>query len=91
VAYAGSELAGTVLAGHDGRRGLLHHLAVKSSHRRHGIGRALVACCLAALKAEGIDKTHLFVFGANESGRAFWKRAGWYERPELVLMSYDMG
>jgi N-acetylglutamate synthase len=89
VARDGGELVGTVLAGHDGRRGYVHHLAVRTSHRRMGIGRALAGCCLAALKADGIDKTHLFVFGENRTGRDFWREAGWYERLELVIMSID--
>ncbi len=84
------ELAGAVLCGHDGRRGLLHHLAVAPSFRGQGLGRALVERCLAGLAAEGIDKCHLFVYTRNQSGRAFWEVAGWYERPELVLMSKDI-
>ncbi len=90
VALDGQKVVGAVLAGHDGRRGLLHHLAVSPSYRRLGIGRSLVDRCLLALKAEGIDKTHLFVFQTNSSGREFWRQIGWYERPELVLMSRDV-
>ncbi len=84
------ELVGAVLCGHDGRRGLLHHLAVESSYRGQGLGKALVERCLAGLAAEGIDKCHLFVYARNQSGRAFWQVTGWYERPELVLMSKDI-
>lgn len=87
---AAGELAGAVLCGHDGRRGLLHHLAVAPAYRGQGLGRALVERCLAGLAAEGIDKCHLFVYARNQSGRAFWKALEWYERPELVLMSKDI-
>lgn len=83
------ELAGTVLCGHDGRRGLLHHLAVKEKYRRMGIGRKLVDGCLQGLRCQGIDKCHLFVFNYNEGGREFWKTLGWFERTELVLMSVN--
>ena len=90
VAYDGSQLVGTVLAGHDGRRGYLHHLAIRPSHRKQGIGRQLSEYAMLALKAEGIDKCHLFVFGKNETGRAFWSRVGWNERPEIMIMSHDI-
>lgn len=36
VAMAGSELVGTVLCGHDGRRGLIHHLVTAEAHRMRG-------------------------------------------------------
>jgi len=90
AARAGGELVGAVLAGHDGRRGFLHHLAVKPAYRRQGIGRALTERCLAALRAEGIEKTHLFVYAENHAGRQFWRSLGWYERPELVIMSKNL-
>lgn len=84
------ELAGAVLCGHDGRRGLLHHLAVRDTYRGKGLGSALVESCLDKLAADGIEKCHLFVYTRNQSGRAFWQNTGWYERPELVLMSKDI-
>lgn len=90
VARSGGALVGAVLCGHDGRRGYLHHLAVRPDCRRQGIGRALVERCLAALGEQGIDKCHLFVFKANERGRAFWERNGWSERVTLVIMSKDI-
>ena len=86
-AYDGQQLVGAVLCGHDGRRGYIHHLAVSKSHRRQGLGRALVEQCLSALRRAGIDKCHIFVFAANRDTSAFWKKVGWIERVELVMMS----
>lgn len=83
-------LVGTVLCGHDGRRGYLHHLAVRADCRNQGLGRALVQRGMHALQQEGIDKCHLMVFEQNAQGRAFWQRTGWYERHELVLMSKNI-
>jgi len=80
-------LVGAVLCGHDGRRGYIHHLAVRPGHRRRGIGRLLVARSLAALSAEGIEKCHLFVFRQNEAAIAFWKAIGFTGRAELSMMS----
>ncbi len=90
VAFDGDELVGAVLCGHDGRRGYLHHMAVSPAYRRRGLGRDLASRCLEALKREGIDKCHLFVYAKNEPARAFWSQLGWYERGELVLMSIDV-
>lgn len=84
---AQGSLVGAVLCGHDGRRGFLHHLAVKPGCRRQGLGRALAERCLVALTGEGIDKCHLFVFKENQNGRAFWEKLGWAERTTLVIMS----
>jgi ribosomal protein S18 acetylase RimI-like enzyme len=90
TAWDGDRLVGAVLCGHDGRRGYLHHLAVDPEYRRMGIGRRLSDACMAALAREGIDKAHIFVYGENQDGLAFWQQAGWYQRHELVIMSYDV-
>ncbi len=88
TAWDGNELVGAVLCGHDGRRGYVHHLAVKPSQRRQGLGKALAARCLAALAAEGIDKCHLFVFANNADAIAFWRSVGWSQRVDLNVMSH---
>ena len=87
VARDGERLVGAVLCGHDGRRGYIHHLSVSESHRRRGLGRALVERCLSALRRAGIDKCHLFVFADSQDTIAFWKSIGWTQRVELVMMS----
>jgi ribosomal-protein-serine acetyltransferase len=83
---ADGSLAGAVLAGHDGRRGFLYHLAVTPAHRGKGGGRALAAFALAGLRAAGIARTSLLVYANNESGQAFWRQLDWEARNDLVLM-----
>jgi ribosomal protein S18 acetylase RimI-like enzyme len=90
VARLNGELVGAVLSGHDGRRGYLHHLAVRADRRGQGTGSLLVERCLAALKLAGIEKCHLFVYKDNSSGQEFWRKVGWVERVELVVMSKDI-
>ncbi len=70
-------LAGAVLAGHDGRRGLLYHLAVAPEYRRRGIGRGLVERAVAALRADGVERVLILVARGNDAGRDFWQRQGW--------------
>jgi putative acetyltransferase len=90
VAVEAGRMVGAVICGHDGRRGLLHHLAVAPSARRQGIGSRLVEGCLAGLKAAGIDKCHIFVYADNQAAIQFWERGGWFRRPELALLSYTV-
>jgi ribosomal protein S18 acetylase RimI-like enzyme len=87
VATQGGELVGVSLAGHDGRRGYLHHVAVRPDCRLHGTGRRLVEACLAVLKAEGIEKVNFWVKADNASGLAFWNRLGGRERTDIVTVS----
>ncbi len=71
VACVGREIVGTVLCGHEGRRGILRHLAVGKEHRGKGVARALIAHCLAALAKAGIKKCNTFVLDTNIDGRYF--------------------
>jgi len=87
VAYDGDRLVGTILCGHDGRRGYLYHLAVSVSHRHQGIGRDLATRSLSALRQGNIDKCHIFVYKENQGAIAFWDCIGWIERIELIIMS----
>jgi len=87
VAHENDQLVGAVLCGHDGRRGYIDHLAVRSSHRRQGIGRSLVSRCLFHLMRMGIRRWNLFVLEDNQEARSFWTHLGWAEKVELVTMS----
>ena len=87
VAESDGRLTGTILVGHDGRRGLIHHLAVATDCRRSGLGRSLVEAGLQALHRQGIDKCHLMVFADNAGGAAFWTGIGATRRSELDLFS----
>jgi N-acetylglutamate synthase len=90
VATDGDKIVATILAGHDGRRGYLHHVAVDEDYRRRGIGEALVEKSLKELHDLGIEKCHLFVVEVNEAAQRFWKITGWIEREELVMFSRDI-
>jgi ribosomal protein S18 acetylase RimI-like enzyme len=91
VAVDGGELVGAVLCGHDGRRGFIYHLAVRVSHRRRGLGRALVERCVAALSAAGIQRGQASVFADNELAKRFWASVGARPRPDLALFQIPLG
>ena len=84
VAEQGDAIVGVVLAGHDGRRGFIHHMAVAEDCRRQGIATDLLDQALAALKEEGINKAALLVFNRNEAGNAFWERQGFTARDDVT-------
>ena len=83
VAEVKGEIVGSILCGHDGRRGCLYHVAVDAAHRRCGVGQAMVRACLAALRTEGIHRCALVAFTKNEGGNAFWKAMGFAQREDL--------
>ncbi len=87
AAMDGERLVGTILVGHDGRRGLIHHLAAAESARRRGIGARLVRAGLEALAGSGIRKCHLLVFAHNAAGRLFWQAIGAEHRETLAIYS----
>lgn len=86
VATEGEVLVAAVLCGHDGRRGYLYHLAVATSHRRRGLGRALVDRSLAELSAVGVRRAQVSVFGTNELAKAFWASVGGRSRGDLAIL-----
>jgi ribosomal protein S18 acetylase RimI-like enzyme len=79
-----------VLAGHDGRRGYLYHLAVAPEHRRHGLAARLVDRCLECLSALGLRRCGLQVYHTNETGLEFWRHAGWTERVDVQPFTIDL-
>jgi N-acetylglutamate synthase len=91
VAEVEGELVGTIMAGHDGKRGYLQHLSVADSHRRLGIATRLVSLCLEALKNEGIQKAHLMILPENEAAQTFWASQGWAYRSDILLYSFVNG
>lgn len=80
-------LLGTILAGHDTRRGYIYHLATDGSSRREGIASALLDSALASLKSDGIRKCHAFVFKSNPYADLFWTKLGWERRDDLHVFS----
>ena len=83
VAEIDNKIVGSILCGHDGRRGCLYHVCVDEKYRRHGIGKAMVVYAMQALKREKINKVSLIAFTVNDIGNAFWNTIEWTERKDL--------
>lgn len=91
VAIDSSRITGTIMAGHDAKRGYIQHLAVLDDFRRSGIGSALVSRCLEALKNEGILKSHVMILTTNQLAKDFWANLGWERRSDVELYSFING
>lgn len=90
LAQSENEMVGIILCGHDGRRGYIYHTAVKQDYRSKGIGKALVAAALDALKKEQINKVALVAFSTNDLGNKFWQSIGFEIRNDLIYRNISM-
>jgi ribosomal protein S18 acetylase RimI-like enzyme len=77
VAEDAGRLLGTAVAGFDGVRGWVHHLAVEPGARRRGLGRRLMGEAERRLAALGCVKLNLQVRAGNEAALRFYQRLGY--------------
>jgi ribosomal protein S18 acetylase RimI-like enzyme len=90
VAEEDGTIVGAVLCGHDGRRGLIYHLAVAPANHGQGIGKRLVQECITQLREAGIARALILVASDNPRGHSFWLRNGWEDVPGALLMGIDL-
>ena len=90
VAVENGEIVGSILCGHDGRRGCFYHVCVDEDYRMRGIGKAMVVMAMEALKKEGINKVSLIAFTKNDVGNTFWKEIGWTKREDLNYYDFTL-
>lgn len=90
VAVEDGKVVGSILCGHDGRRGCLYHVCVDEAYRMRGIGKSMVVKAMEALKEEQINKVSLIAFTKNDIGNAFWKEIGWTKREDLNYYEFTL-
>ncbi|MEF3302973.1 GNAT family N-acetyltransferase [Paenibacillus sp. GYB003] len=90
VCMQDERVVGTIMCGHDGRRGFLYHVAVSRELRGNGIAKRLVERSLDGLRAAGVDKCHLFTLESNDIGNRYWSGTGWERRSGILLYSKDV-
>lgn len=88
VAELDGEIIGTIMSGHDGRRGIIQHLAVKGGYRRQGIAVELVSLCAHALEQNGILKSYIHILNDNTQAMEFWSNRGWEKRDDFATYSF---
>lgn len=89
VAEVDGRVIGAVLAGQDGRRGYLYHLAVAELWQRLGIGWALVDAVLQEMTAAGITRHHVMVLADNAQAHGFWEQLGWRQRQDVLVYTHS--
>ena len=90
VAVEDGKIVGSILCGHDGRRGCLYHVCVHADYRMQGIGKRMVVFCMNALKEAEPSKVSLIAFTRNDIGNAFWNRIGWTRRLDLNYYDFTL-
>ena len=73
----GSTLVGAVMAGFDGVRGWIHHLAVLPNARRRGIATRLMRAAESGLKNLGCPKVNLQVRTTSAEVIQFYRAIGY--------------
>ncbi|HEX9269791.1 MAG TPA: GNAT family N-acetyltransferase [Candidatus Limnocylindria bacterium] len=89
IAEEQGHIVGSALAGWDGRRGWLYHVAVHPDERRRGLGRELVAVVEARLRERGCPKLNLIVWDDNQYAMRFWDALG-YRREKTVEFAKEL-
>ena len=89
VGELGGQVVGTLVAGFDGMRGWLYHLAVAPQHRRRGFATELVHAAEQALRGLGCAKVNLQVRAENAAVVAFYRSVG-YQVEERVSMGHRL-
>lgn len=77
VGEADGAVVGTVLAGYDGHRGWVYHVAVAPGVRRRGYGRAMMVAAEERLRALGCPKLNLQINRSNAEVVAFYESLGY--------------
>jgi ribosomal protein S18 acetylase RimI-like enzyme len=78
-------IVGAVMAGFDGVRGWIYHLAVAPEHRRRGFATLLVRAAEAGLRAPGCPKVNLQVRASNQEVVAFYESLGYQVEPRVSM------
>jgi ribosomal protein S18 acetylase RimI-like enzyme len=83
VAERDGVVVGTLIAAWDGWRGNMYRLAVRSGHRREGIGIALTRAGEEFLRGRGARRVTALVAFEDEAAGAFWESAGYPQDREI--------
>jgi len=90
VAEDDGELVGVVLGTWDGRRGWLNHLAVRSDHRRSGVGRTLIREVERRLISKGALKVNAQIYKSNYTSLEFFKSLNYEIHSDLFMVGREL-
>ena len=76
-------MVGTTVAGFDGVRGWVHHVAVHPDAQRKGIASLLMTAAEAGLRKMGCQKLNLQVRASNTSVLEFYEELGFQKEDRI--------
>lgn len=85
VAERDGRIIASVMAGHDGHRGMLYYVAVDPDLRREGLGKAAVRAAEDWLGRRGVWKINLLVRSENDAVRGFYESLGYEVSPVFCM------
>jgi len=80
-----NRVVATVVAGYDGYRGWVYHVAVADDARRSGYGRAMMAAVEERLRALGCPKLNLQINRSNAEVVAFYEALGYLVEDRISM------
>lgn len=90
VAESQNKIIGSVIGGYDGRRGLIYHLAVRTSFRGQGIGSLLMEEVESRLRIKGCIKCYLLVTDDNPEVENYYCHRGWQHMDSIHLFGKEL-
>ena len=78
-------VVGTIMAGYDGHRGWIYSLAVLPTHRKKGVGSALLTFAEKRLSSLGCMKINLQVGDGNETVQRFYQANGYLTEKRISM------
>ncbi len=85
VSEVDGRIIASVMAGHDGHRGMLYYVAVAPTHQRQGLGNQAVRAAEAWLGKQGVWKVNLLVRAENEAVKGFYEALGYEVSPVMCM------
>lgn len=82
-AFDGPKMVGVAIATDDGRKGWINRLAVLPSHRRLGVGEAIVKACEDALRRRGRGVFSILIEGENDASESLFLKAGYRSEHDI--------
>lgn len=90
VAVEDGVVVAALVAGWDGWRANLYRLAVRPTHRRRGVARALVDAAHERLRASGAPRATALVAADEADAAGFWEAAGYGRDPQMARYVRDL-
>ncbi len=75
----------SVMAGHDGHRGMLYYVAVDPARQGRGLGKQAVKAAETWLGRQGVWKVNLLVRAENAAVKGFYETLGYEVNPVLCM------